>query len=367
MTVEITQQVEATEEQLIDRARQAVESSAWIVGECASKWTEKYSRGRSDTAFGDLVGLTGEQVRQRRAVWNRFGISNSNWKLSFTHCYTALNWTDADACLSWSADVGATVAEMKAWRRARHGEDLTQSATRTTSRSTPATPRTFTGPTATEPHDPIVTPDTVTPNTVAPDTVTPYLNRPLAVAPLLTSSKANSQQSRAPSDACTTHQAPGTRLSVAVRQLRSLVPLVEEIATPARRQAVKELSSIVEKLDPQNTEVTNDQFEQWWQLYPRRKGKGQARRAFRTAARRVGYERLCDATRAFAADCAQRQTDIQYIPHPATWLNGERWDDEADAAGPATGRTEQTIGSLEAWLCSTADHPAGGHTLPALH
>ncbi len=118
-----------TEEQLIARAQGALSRCNWEIGECASKWTKKYARGRTDADFGVLIGLSGDQVYQRRRVWETFSDVSANYpKLKWSHFYAGLNWDDAAECLQWAADMDATVAEMKAWRRAQHGEDLTTTA-----------------------------------------------------------------------------------------------------------------------------------------------------------------------------------------------------------------------------------------------
>ncbi len=115
-----------SEESLIAQARDAVSQCNWIVGECASRWTEKYARGRTDHDFGQLVGLSGDQIYQRRRVWMRFGAIHERFpNLKWSFFYVALNWDDAEECLTWASETSATVAEMRAWRRARHGEDLT--------------------------------------------------------------------------------------------------------------------------------------------------------------------------------------------------------------------------------------------------
>ena len=119
-----------SEEELIEKAQTAVSQSNWVVGECASKWTTKYARGRTDADFGILVGLSGDQVYQRRRVWETFADVDGDYvSLKWSHFYVALNWDDAPECLQWAEENEATVAEMKAWRRAMHGEDLTQPAT----------------------------------------------------------------------------------------------------------------------------------------------------------------------------------------------------------------------------------------------
>jgi hypothetical protein len=117
--------VAETEEQLISLARDAVSQCNWVVGECASKWTQRYARGRTDAEFGQMVGLSGDQIFQRRRVWEAFGDSHRKFNgLKWSFFYVALNWDDAEECLTWAQDSDATVAEMRAWRRAQRGEDL---------------------------------------------------------------------------------------------------------------------------------------------------------------------------------------------------------------------------------------------------
>lgn len=114
-----------TEDQLIDRAREALSESSWVIGECASQWTKKYAKGRTDADFGAMVGLSGDQIYQRRRVWETFGdVRDQYSKLKWSHYYIALTWDDAPECLQWAEENEATVAELKAWRRAINGEDL---------------------------------------------------------------------------------------------------------------------------------------------------------------------------------------------------------------------------------------------------
>ena len=114
-----------TEELLIAKAREAVSQCNWVVGECASNWTQRYARGRTDSEFGQMVGLSGDQIFQRRRVWEAFGNTHEKHTgLKWSFFYVALNWDDAEDCLDWAQNSDATVAEMRAWRRAQRGEDL---------------------------------------------------------------------------------------------------------------------------------------------------------------------------------------------------------------------------------------------------
>ncbi len=122
-------EVAETEQQLISSARTAISSCNWTVGECAAKWTERFARGRTDADFGEQVGLSGDQIYQRRRVWETFADVRDDYpKLKWSHFYVALTWNDSSECLAWAEENEATVAEMRAWRRMQHGEDLTVEA-----------------------------------------------------------------------------------------------------------------------------------------------------------------------------------------------------------------------------------------------
>lgn len=116
----------ATEDDLVHVAQEAVSRCNWLIGECASRWTERYAKGRTDADFGELVGLSGDQIFQRRRVWETFSDVRDDYsELKWSHFYACVTWDDSMECLGWAQDMGATVAEMKAWRRASRGEDLT--------------------------------------------------------------------------------------------------------------------------------------------------------------------------------------------------------------------------------------------------
>lgn len=127
MTDETRTELPETETGLISHAQQAVSRCNWTVGECAMKWTRKYAKGRTDADFAAMVGLSPDQVYQRRRVSETFcDVSSSYPSLKWSHFYLALTWDDAPECLQWAEENEETVAGMKAWRRAMRGEDLTE-------------------------------------------------------------------------------------------------------------------------------------------------------------------------------------------------------------------------------------------------
>lgn len=68
------------------------------------------------------------------------------------------------------------------------------------------------------------------------------------------------------------------------------------------------------------------EFESWYSAYPRREGRGQAFKAYRAARKKVSAEILLNAVKRDALRFEGKER--QFIPHPATWLNGERWTDD---------------------------------------
>lgn len=124
-----TLEANETEQQLIATAQSSISNCNWTVGECAAKWTQRFSRGRTDADFGAMIGLSGDQIYQRRRVWESFSDVRTNFaQLKWSHYYVSLTWTDSAECLAWAEENEASVAEMRAWRRMQHGEDLTVEA-----------------------------------------------------------------------------------------------------------------------------------------------------------------------------------------------------------------------------------------------
>ena len=71
-------------------------------------------------------------------------------------------------------------------------------------------------------------------------------------------------------------------------------------------------------------------FDDFWQQYPRRIAKGASRKAFDAALKITTAEEIILGAIRFADYCKQVGTEPRYIPHPSTWLNGERWEDELE-------------------------------------
>lgn len=81
-------------------------------------------------------------------------------------------------------------------------------------------------------------------------------------------------------------------------------------------------------------------FDEWWQLWPpgRKIGKADARASYKKAVKRIAKER--DGSLLLAAEFLLDRLGVfsktpkclgDYCPHPATWLNQGRYDDDEEA------------------------------------
>lgn len=76
-------------------------------------------------------------------------------------------------------------------------------------------------------------------------------------------------------------------------------------------------------LAPVTAHAATDGFDEFWNAYPRKIGKGQARRAYSAALRKTSASDLLAAVRRYPFN-----PDLQYVKYPSAWLNGECWLDE---------------------------------------
>lgn len=92
-----------------------------------------------------------------------------------------------------------------------------------------------------------------------------------------------------------------------------------EQARPRSTSATRAQSLIQETDDPN--------FDRWWMIYPRRVKKDRAKKAWADLAPDDDLANtIIDATeRQVAAD---HFNGVEYAPHPSTWLNDRRWEDE---------------------------------------
>lgn len=87
-----------------------------------------------------------------------------------------------------------------------------------------------------------------------------------------------------------------------------------------------------------------DHFEDFWACYPRKIGKGNARKAFEKAMKSSTIEEI--STGLNSQLDILKSKEQKFIPHAATWLNGERWNDEPDHNKESNSRSHTTLNTI---------------------
>lgn len=95
---------------------------------------------------------------------------------------------------------------------------------------------------------------------------------------------------------------------------------------PQAMQVASE-SSMPRKKERETT--TSSDFDTFWDQYPRKIAKGNAAKAFDKALTKTDATTILNGLANYLP--AWAQTEEKFIPHAATWLNGERWADQVAA------------------------------------
>ena len=77
-------------------------------------------------------------------------------------------------------------------------------------------------------------------------------------------------------------------------------------------------------------------FDRFWAVYPKKRAKQDAREAFlKLNPDTALLETMIAAAEAWKNSAAWKQDGGRYIPYPATWIRGRRWEDEPEKPGEA--------------------------------
>ena len=118
--------------------------------------------------------------------------------------------------------------------------------------------------------------------------------------------------------------------------------LLESNTTPTNCQQIANVEKEIEK--EKEIEIDNniahqkvsgavimEQFDEFWKEYPRKKGKGDARKKFVKALTKTSFETIMEALKRVKKSKQWNKDGVDFVPYPATWLNQERWDDSDDS------------------------------------
>lgn len=97
----------------------------------------------------------------------------------------------------------------------------------------------------------------------------------------------------------------------------------------------RDSTETVQRLTP----VVLVDFDTFWEAYPKKVGKQPAAKAWKSL--NPDHEMLVVLLKAIETQKASeqwRKDGGKFIPHPATWINGKRWEDELTADAPPAHR-----------------------------
>lgn len=97
---------------------------------------------------------------------------------------------------------------------------------------------------------------------------------------------------------------------------------------------LKDNHHIEEPVTGTKTTTFEADFEAFWKAYPRHVNKSKAKAALLKALKKTTLETILKNLANQKKTNQWTKDNGQFIPHPTTWLNGERWEDEI-ATGPA--------------------------------
>lgn len=108
----------------------------------------------------------------------------------------------------------------------------------------------------------------------------------------------------------------------------------EQQMNSRRTASEQQMNTLEEGKNPKEkikSPLADEAFDLFWKLYPNKTAKEKARKSWEKIGAELHPE-IMAALGKQAASHAWTKDDGQFVPHPTTWLNGKRWQDEIKGA-----------------------------------
>ena len=104
-------------------------------------------------------------------------------------------------------------------------------------------------------------------------------------------------------------------------------------------QTNKRLTTTKERKEIKNTIMCNSDFDKFWEVYKNKTNKKKSMEKFLTLDRKL----LSKILNAIQDQKQGRQWKEGFIPHPTTWINGERWNDEVEVVRQVSTKSRDQV------------------------
>jgi len=126
---------------------------------------------------------------------------------------------------------------------------------------------------------------------------------------------------------------------------RNVTETVSETAPDTDTETDTETDAKQNKRNPivplKSRSASSAEFDAFWSVYPKRIGRGLAEKAWKKALTFAPASEITSVARSYPWN-----KDPQFIPHPATWLNQRRWQDDLT---PMQTKLESTADRIMRW------------------
>jgi hypothetical protein len=126
-------------------------------------------------------------------------------------------------------------------------------------------------------------------------------------------------------------------------------------ANGLKKTTVKENNLLENTREIEDTALEQQSaFDEWWSHYPRKEGKGAARKEFGKALKKAGIDVLVKAADSYTND---PNREPKFTVQPARWLREERWDDGPLPLNRSLTNSEKNIQNLRASMALLENEP----------
>jgi hypothetical protein len=136
------------------------------------------------------------------------------------------------------------------------------------------------------------------------------------------------------------------RLPHWIEDIPRTVPRTEEEENTSKNTNKKEIEN---GATAPRAKARDDEFEEFWKVYPRKKEKRKALNTYLSALQRSTHAEILAGAQRYAAE--SRGKDPHYVKHASRWLTGDCWADEPDKSNG----TVVAFRGVESWAARRDD------------